>query len=173
MAKLLAGWQVEHLRSPPDCPEYNGSCEVGVGSMKTRSHHKAARRGCPGQWNCDDVEAARRQANETARPWGVNGPTPQDVWESRERITWSQRQAFAREVKKQERQVRQAEGMETEKSQASKAMLMRVVLSKVLIALGLLELTKQTVPGRLRPRRRGPNGKRERRGSPPPAGDLK
>lgn len=89
------------------------------------------------------------------------------VWESRKSITADQRQPFAREVKKQERQLSRAQGMEIEKNQASKATLMGVVLSKALIALGLLELSKQTVPERCRPRRRRRNASRGRNGSPP------
>src|SRR5262249_5982351 len=64
LATLLAQWQVWHLRSPREWPEYNGACEAGIGSMKTRTHHEATRRGMPGQWSSDDVEAARLQANQ-------------------------------------------------------------------------------------------------------------
>ena len=42
-AKFLVRWRVWHLRSPPECPEYNGACEAGIGSMKTRTYHEAAR----------------------------------------------------------------------------------------------------------------------------------
>jgi hypothetical protein len=72
---------VHHLRSPPERPEYNGACEAGIGSMKTRTHHQAALRDCSGQWSSDDAEAARCQANETARPWGASEPTPDQCWE--------------------------------------------------------------------------------------------
>jgi hypothetical protein len=50
--KLLADWQVWHLRSP-DIPEYSGACEAGIGSMKTRTHNLADRGGRASPWNCD------------------------------------------------------------------------------------------------------------------------
>lgn len=71
------------LFSPPHWPQYNGSIEAGVGSMKTRAHHESARHGRPGEWTCDDMEAARLQANETARPHGRKGPTPDEPWATR------------------------------------------------------------------------------------------
>ena len=40
-ARFLKRWRVWHLRSPPGCPEYNGACEAGIGSMK-RARRRAA-----------------------------------------------------------------------------------------------------------------------------------
>ena len=53
-----------------DSARYNGSCEAGIGSMKTRTHHQSVRGEHAGDWTCADAEAARQEANETARPWG-------------------------------------------------------------------------------------------------------
>ena len=82
------------LLSPPRTPWYNGAIEAGIGSLRTRVHHEAARHGRPALWTCDDLEAARRQANRTARPWGHHSPTPHDVWTQRQPITIAERQAF-------------------------------------------------------------------------------
>ena len=68
VAEVLKRWPVLLLLSPPATPEYNGACEAGIGSLKTRAHHESARNNRPGEWTCDDVEGARLQANETARP---------------------------------------------------------------------------------------------------------
>ncbi len=68
---LLSMWGIVRLPSPPATPSYNGACEAGIGGLKVRAHHESARNGRPGEWTCDDVEVARLQANETARPWGV------------------------------------------------------------------------------------------------------
>ena len=84
--KLLIAHHVLPLFSPPYMPSYNGAIEAGVGSMKTRTHHEAARQGRPGEWTCDDVEAARLQANELARPRGRKGPTPDQAWARRRPI---------------------------------------------------------------------------------------
>jgi hypothetical protein len=65
-AALLSIWVVWPLFSPPRTPRYNGSCEAGIGSMKTRTHHQAARGNHAGKWTCADAEAARQRANESA-----------------------------------------------------------------------------------------------------------
>ncbi len=80
---LLDRWGVLRLFSPPRTPRYNGSCEAGIGSMKVRTHHQAALRGSPGEWTCDDAEAARRLNESRPRPWGSRGPTPSEAWEGR------------------------------------------------------------------------------------------
>jgi transposase InsO family protein len=144
---VLADWQVGHLLSPPDFPEYNGACEGGIGSMKTRTHHQAARRGQPGQWSCDDAEAARLQANETARPWGHQGPTPAQVWAERRPLTKAERAAFAATVRQMEREERanQRIGSETHVGRAAQAALHRAVVARALVAQGILEFTSERV----------------------------
>lgn len=82
------------LYSPPALPAYNGACEAGVGSIKTRTHHEAARHDRPGRWTCNDLEAARRQANETARPWGARGPTPWERFGGRRMPSGEERHRF-------------------------------------------------------------------------------
>jgi hypothetical protein len=57
--RFLEACEVYHLLSPPRLPSYNGACEAGIGSLKTRAHHESARNDRPGEWTCDDVEAAR------------------------------------------------------------------------------------------------------------------
>lgn len=54
-------------------PQYNGAIESGIGSLKTRVETQAAHRGHPGMWTGDDVEAARREADVTARPRAAPG----------------------------------------------------------------------------------------------------
>ena len=65
-----------------------------MGSIKTRTHHEAARHDRPYRWTSDDVEAARRQANEVARPWGRRGPTRSEKFASRRAVPDSVRRAF-------------------------------------------------------------------------------
>lgn len=84
--KLLLRYYVLHLISPPETPRYNGQIEAGFGGLKTEAHWEAARHDRPGQWTADDVEAARRKANETHRPWGFDQPTPAEAWERRRLI---------------------------------------------------------------------------------------
>lgn len=137
LAALLARWQVWHLRSPREWPEYNGACEAGIGSMKTRTHHEAARRGVPGLWSSDDTEAARLQANETALPWGEAGPTPDRVWRQRREIRTRQRTAFAAAVGRLEHEALRA--AEQAGAATGRQALRRAAIGQALVVQGLLE----------------------------------
>ena len=88
---LLAKPGVIHLLSPPYTPEYNGACEAGIGSLKTRTHEQAALAGRPGHWTTDDAEAARCLGNELHRPHGPFAATPGEVWRARCPITPTER----------------------------------------------------------------------------------
>lgn len=83
---LLEAQDVLPLYSPAYTPRFNGSCEAGVGAIKPRAHHEAARHGRPGQWTCDDVENARLRGNANARPHGASGPSPNELWDRRDRM---------------------------------------------------------------------------------------
>jgi hypothetical protein len=60
----------------------------------------------PGR-SCDDAEAARLQANETARPRGVHGPTPAECWAARRGLTADERASFLEAVQRAEGELRQ------------------------------------------------------------------
>jgi transposase InsO family protein len=95
---LLASAGVIPLFSPPYWPRYNGAIEAGIGSLKTRTERQAARHDHPGEWTHDDVAAAREEANSTARPRGPAGPTPQEMWRTRRRLTTPERALFQEAV---------------------------------------------------------------------------
>jgi transposase InsO family protein len=143
LAALLAERGIWHLFSPPRLPSYNGSCEAGIGSMKTRTHHRAASRGHPDQWSCDDVEAARLEANETARPWGNDGPTPEQMWQGRQSITTEERTAFNILVQDHESRARQEQGYaaDIQLDRIAQAAVNRVALQRALVAAGILQFT--------------------------------
>ena len=82
------------LFSPPMTPRYNGGIEAGNGSVKLRTLLTAGAHGRADCWTFDDLEAARCQANDQARPWGRNGPSPEDRWNTRASISEDQRRAF-------------------------------------------------------------------------------
>ena len=77
---FLAAAGVLPLFSPPHWPKYNGTIEAGIGSLKSRTECQAFKAGRVGFWTWDDVEAARHEANLTARPHGEGGPTPAQAW---------------------------------------------------------------------------------------------
>jgi transposase InsO family protein len=142
MEVLLSAWGVGHLFSPPRLPQYNGSCEAGIGSMKVRTHHESVRRSDPGQWTCEDAEAARQQANQTARPWGSRGPTPAEAWQERRRPEAKERAAFLEAVKRLQREARQQQGYpaDTPLDRAAQAAVDRVAIRDALVATGLLRI---------------------------------
>ena len=94
VATLLHNFGVLCLFSPPHTPSYNGAVEAGIGSLKARTAAHAARHGRPGCWTWDDIAAARLEANATARPRGLNGPTPDEIWETRASILTADRVSF-------------------------------------------------------------------------------
>lgn len=101
IATLLDNFGVLGLFSPPHTPSYNGSIEAGIGALKARTEAHAARHGRPGQWTWDDVAAARLEANATARPRGIQGPTPDQLWAARSSIALDERVSFRRSVEEQ------------------------------------------------------------------------
>jgi hypothetical protein len=142
---LLAQWEVWHLYSPPFLPEYNGSCEAGIGSMKMRTYHQAVRRGQVGEWTCEDLEAARQEANETGRPWGHRGPTPAEVWSGRSLLPREERSAFATTVRQFQEETRRRRGCpaQDELDRASQAAVDREALGRALVAHDLLSFTSR------------------------------
>ena len=93
---LLRDHDVVALRSPPRTPQYNGACERAGGTLKRRVAHLADAAGHPERWTAEDLAAALRQANLTARPCGANGPTPGEAFAARRPVGRRQRQAFKR-----------------------------------------------------------------------------
>jgi transposase InsO family protein len=95
---LRGQFGVRNLFSPPRTPRYNGAIEAGISSLTSRTEYAAARRGYPDDWTYDDVESARWEANATARPCGMNGPSPDELWTARTAITPEERTAFQQTV---------------------------------------------------------------------------
>lgn len=153
--KVLRDAKVLQLLSPPGTPRYNGSCEAGIGSLKTRAHHESARNDRPGLWTCDDVEAARQQANQTARPWGWNHPTPDGAWTGRRPITEAQREELAAAVARYEDETRIERGYlpGVDPGPYAQASIRRVALSRALVACGYVVMRRRriTLPINSRP----------------------
>lgn len=148
VAELLAEAGVAHLRSPVRRPSYNGSIEAGIGAIKVRAHHEAARRGRPGEWTCDDLFAAIEAANTTGRPRGAAGPTPLESWRARRPIGDERRQALLAELPRLQDAVRcewhvaPAAGDAGEDTNAS---VRREAISRALEAHGLLVVRRKRI----------------------------
>lgn len=139
---------VHVLFSPPKTPRYNGACEAGIGSMKTRALHIAATNGRPSDWTCDDIEGARLQANETARPQGPWSPSPDQMWSNRARIDDDERRTFDETVRILRVEASQQQGAlpGLPIAHADTAQIDREVLTRALLHHGLLTISRRRYP---------------------------
>ena len=138
---------VEHLLSPPRLPAYNGACGAGIGSLKVRAHHESARNDRPGEWTCDDVEAARLMANETSRPGGFHAPTPNERWRIRLLLTPAEREKFQETVEAFRAEVRKELGClpGIDPGSATRAAVDRRAITRALVAHGILKLRRRRI----------------------------
>jgi transposase-like protein len=142
---VLDTFQVLHLLSPPGTPSYNGSCEAGIGSLTVRACHEAARHGRPGLWTSDDVEASRAAANETGRPWGPSGPTPNEAWLARRPLD-DLRRALGDTVARFEHELgieRDLVGRELDPKELASTR--RECISRALVAHGILQVRRRRI----------------------------
>ncbi len=93
---LLGEWGVTFLPSPPYTPSYNGSCEAGIGGIKTRVAHLAMRHGDPAHWTSNHVESGRLQGNRT--DVDGRGAIPEQIWAGRTPIAAAERERFRASV---------------------------------------------------------------------------
>jgi hypothetical protein len=151
---LLVAWSILHLRSPPATPQYNGSCEAAGGSLKKITEDQAALDAHPGRWTSDDLQRARMIRNRLGRPWGQRGPTPEDVWQSRQPITSTQRSDLNTTVDRYQQEERTRRGIPDEAvlGGAAQASVDRVAISRGLKQLGYLSVTRRLVTPSVKPR---------------------
>ena len=146
---VLAGAGVIPLFSPPYWPRYNGSVEAGIGSLKSRTERQAVLAGRPGQWSGLDAEAARQEANATARPRGPAGPTPEQLWQGRPPISARQREQFGASVARCRQEVRQEGGRWLEEGKLGdqeEDARERQAIQRALVEHALLSFTRRRIP---------------------------
>jgi transposase InsO family protein len=145
--KSLERWNVLPLFSPPYTPSYNGACEAGIGALKTRTQHLAALADRPGLWTADDIEAARRMANELNYPNGPNSATPEQLWTARPPMTNQDRAAFGRTVQRQRTIAREEQHypLDTDLDFQVQASLDRTAIRRALVELGFLTFTRRLI----------------------------
>lgn len=153
--ELLSQHGVKNLFSPPHMPRYNGSIEAGIGSLASRTERFAARRGYPGEWTWADAEAARGEANATARPRGLQGPCPDELWAARTPITAAERQGFWRSAALWGEEVAAAcEGQPPHGSaEMHRRYLDRQAIRRALEGHGYLYITRRQIPLSIRRRK--------------------
>jgi transposase InsO family protein len=145
---LLDQNNVTFLLNPPYYPQYNGACEAGIGSLKVRAHHIAARNNRPGEWTCDDVEQARIQANQTARPKGIKGLTPDAVWAGRRIVTVAMRMEFDQSVRTRMLEVMKEEGVLVlgKADDRTQERIVRKGIERALVAHAFLLVRRRRIP---------------------------
>jgi Integrase core domain len=148
LKRVACVWGVQLLYSPPWRPSYHGAVEAGIGALKTRTHWQACQAGHAGIWTSADVEAAREQANELARPWGAHGGSPEQVWQARAAVGAAERASFGASVAALEQQERCSRGLapEQELGHTEEAAVKREAIRRALVAHGLLLLTRRRIP---------------------------
>jgi hypothetical protein len=116
--------------------------------MKTRTEQHAARAGRPSCWSWGDTEAARAEANATARPHGPNGPTPEEAWSARRPISNEQRTCFVQTAERQRKDARIEAGFPSEGplDDRDTRMLDRVAIRRALEEHDLLLYSRRRIP---------------------------
>lgn len=145
---LLAGAGVIPLFSPPYWPRYNGAVEAGIGALKGRTERQAVLAGRPGQWTWQDAEAARQEANATARPHGASGPAAEQLWQERPRVGAEERERFEACVARCRQEVRQEAGRGCEEGDGDEeeGARERKAIQRALVEHELLSLSRRRIP---------------------------
>lgn len=145
MQELLKKWHVTPLFSPKRLPQYNGALERSNSTNKTYTHQQAVTQGHACFWTSENLAAAQALANTITRPWGHEGPSPDEAWQQRLPITAEQRHAFQTELEKQRDVARQELGLSElqELTPPQQDRLERRAISTALESLGYL--SKQAV----------------------------
>lgn len=149
--RLLQRWSVFTLFSPPRTPSYNGSIEAAIGAAKRRSQRLAEEAGHAGEWTSAVVEAARQEANATARPRRLRGATAEEVWESRWVLQAAEREEFRSSVHREQEAEWLAQGglPAGTVSHWEQAAVDRVALRRALVAHGLLLFRRRSIPAQI------------------------
>jgi transposase InsO family protein len=148
LTRFLGRWQTLTLFSPPRMPSYNGAIEAAISSLKTRTERLAVQLGHPGLWTSTIVEAARQEANTTARPRRLRGETPDDVWFRRRPLTQDERDQFRATVRRLRDDVRMEKCLPSpgELSRNDQAVVDRFSIRRALVAHDLLLFRRKSIP---------------------------
>jgi transposase InsO family protein len=142
--EFLRQADVISLFSPPRMPRYNGAVEAGIGSLKTRTDQHASHHGRANHWTRDDLSAAQAQANTEARPHGPSGPSPENMWTTRRRLTAEERTLFRAAVERRRQQLQVQEGLPDNAAHARAQD--RPAIRRALEELGYLLYSRRRLP---------------------------
>lgn len=94
------------LFSPKRHPQYNGGVERANGQLTSYQEAAARYRQRPAGPTCEDAATALAWANQLTRPHGWQGPTADELWQTRASLVPVERAAFIEAVEQQRRLVR-------------------------------------------------------------------
>ena len=137
---VLAAHGVTLLRSPPYTPQFNGSCERGLGWLKVHAEeYMQARAGRA--LSQQDLDSSRELQNSSGSPRHARGTCPQRAWEGRDPVTEQERTDFRRACTAE----RRAAPRPVEKGarlQREQAKIERTAISRVLCNLHYLKIRR-------------------------------
>ncbi len=142
MQQMLADYGIVWLPSPPRSPWYNGGCEAGNHSMRTRTDHFAQ---CSDGWTATSLEAARHQANALTRPEGYLGPTPGQRWAARTPIAFAERERFQAAIHRHQQQVIAERENFAAENKNHRHQVRRQAVRRALLETGLLTITRRSI----------------------------
>lgn len=145
MRALLEKYRVVPLFSPPATPSYNGSCEAGIGSLKTHTSYQAARHGSSTAWTLDDLVAAQRHVNEVHHS-APCAATAIECWKQRTAVTMSERQIFRDAIERHRTELIASWNRKNSCTTANQAATIeRITIRQVLVELGMLTLKRRSI----------------------------
>ena len=128
-------------------PWYNGVAEAGIGNFKARASYQAIRCGRPGEWTCEDVEAARIISNHLPRARTREPLSAQQLWHARVPLSSSERQESARAINTSRLRAFDHYGLspEAELTARQNDNVNRFAVSRALVARGYLSFTRRRI----------------------------
>jgi transposase InsO family protein len=150
---LLRQARIVHLRSPRAWPRFNGSCEAGIGVLRTLTEVSACGQGLQGSWSVQDLEQARIWANELTRQHRGHLQQARATWDARSGFAEDERTRFHKLLTRILRRNRAS----SPSSLLKQARTMRRAIKSTLMKLGLLEISSSWVRMRSTGRGVGPS----------------
>jgi hypothetical protein len=149
--QFLCDRSVVTLYSPPYAPWYNGAIERANRSLKEVTEHVAERAAHAGNWTSPDLHEARLQLNRLRRPWGAEGPTPEEKWESRDSLTMDERDVLFEKLDVARRAVSREREVDSDwpLDHRLESELIRLALQPVLESSGYLYVTRRRITPQL------------------------
>jgi transposase InsO family protein len=154
--QFLTDHSVITLYSPPYAPWYNGAIERANRELKEQTAFLTEQAGRSGYWTSADLHTARLDANRLTRPWRAEGPTAEEMWESRRTITLDEHDRLFDNLTARRRAVCLEREVDPEAplTHRLESEIVRLALQPVLENLGYLQITRRRITPAIKRRNR-------------------